>query len=1029
MRVQGLSGRSGAVVSALVVTGVLLAPSAPAATQSGFTDELVVGGLVSPTVVAFAPDGRMFVAEKRGVIRTYDAVGDTTPTTTIDLRARVHDYWDRGLLGLTVHPNYPQNPSIYALYSHDSKPWGDDCPTPPGATDDGCVIDGELARITVDPATGQAIGSPHVLLTGWCQQFPSHSVGTVTFGPDGALYVGGGDGASFNFADWGQRKNPCGDPPQAAGTNLAPPSARGGALRSQSVRRPAGEPVTLNGTIVRVDPSTGQAMPGNPYASSTDQVKRRVIAYGMRNQFRFAFRPGTRELWVGDVGWNQWEEINRIPDATDGTVENFGWPCYEGAQRQAGYDGADLNLCESLYSTGQQAPYYAYDHDDHVVPGDSCPTGNSSVSGIAFESDSNYPSAYAGALFFADSTRGCIWTMQRGTNGLPSPSKIIPFVTGANVPVHLATGPDGNLYYVALGAGQVRRVTYSSGNRAPAAVATANPTSGQAPLTVQFDGSQSSDPDPGDTLTYAWDLDGDGQFDDSTAVRPRRTYLESERVTARLRVTDRAGASDVDTVTLTIGQPQSQDPIVAIDQPTTDLRWRVGQTIQFSGRASDPQDGTLPADAMDWKLTLQHCSSPTNCHAHDVRTWSGTASGSFVAPDHAYPSYLDLRLTARDSTGNTGSSSLRLEPQTVDLTFTSDPSGLRLTVGGESDTTPFTRTVIVGSANAVSAPSPQGDDYRFVSWSNGRARTHEFVAPSTPTTYHAQFVDCGGISGCEGVQPTAVRDFTVRGTGSKATVTWQPSAWPGLGGITKYRVSASPGTARDLPANARSYTFSGLGKRTYTFAVTPYSEAGAGPTKKAKLTTTALSASLAPSTIRYGGKAKLTATLERTDTGRGLPNKKVQLQARPAGSTTWTTLTTGTTSSTGKISFSRGPARNYEYRLVFGEGSVYFGATSRALKVTVRQAITGSFAAAKVKPHRQVRFTGQVKPGHPGQTVHLQYRSGGRWITSRSTTLDENSRYTFVFSKPAGTYTYRAMKYGHGDHAAGYSPARKLTVR
>src|SRR5690606_31591079 len=159
-----------------------------------------------------------------------------------------------------------------------------------------------------------------------------------------------------------------------------------------------------------------QAMPGNPYASSTDQVKRRVIAYGMRNQFRFAFRPGTRELWVGDVGWNQWEEINRIPDATDGTVENFGWPCYEGAQRQAGYDGADLNLCESLYSTGQQAPYYAYDHDDHVVPGDSCPTGNSSVSGIAFESDSNYPSAYAGALFFADSTRGCIWTMQRGTN-------------------------------------------------------------------------------------------------------------------------------------------------------------------------------------------------------------------------------------------------------------------------------------------------------------------------------------------------------------------------------------------------------------------------------------------------------------------------------------------------------------------------------------------------------------------------------------------------------------------------------------
>src|SRR5690606_3479136 len=146
------------------------------------------------------------------------------------------------------------------LYSHDSKPWGDDCPTPPGATGDGCVINGDLARITVDAATRQAIGSRHGLLAGSCQQVPSPSAGTVTFGPDGALYGGGGDGASFNFAEWGQRKNPCGDPPQAAGTNLAPPSARGGALRSQSVRRPEGEPVTLNGTIVRVDPSTGQAM-------------------------------------------------------------------------------------------------------------------------------------------------------------------------------------------------------------------------------------------------------------------------------------------------------------------------------------------------------------------------------------------------------------------------------------------------------------------------------------------------------------------------------------------------------------------------------------------------------------------------------------------------------------------------------------------------------------------------------------------------------------------------------------------------
>ena len=77
------------------------------------------------------------------------------------------------------------------------------------------------------------------------------------------------------------------------------------------------------------------------------------------------FRPGTNELWVGDVGWNTWEEINRIPNATDAVAENFGWPCYEGARRQSGYDGANLSICENLYAAGAgaiAAPYYTYNH-------------------------------------------------------------------------------------------------------------------------------------------------------------------------------------------------------------------------------------------------------------------------------------------------------------------------------------------------------------------------------------------------------------------------------------------------------------------------------------------------------------------------------------------------------------------------------------------------------------------------------------------------------------------------------------------
>jgi glucose/arabinose dehydrogenase len=728
------------------------AGTAAAAVPTGFTDTVAISGLTNPTVAAFGPDGRVFVGEKSGVVKTFDSLADTSATVTVDLRAAVHDFWDRGLLGMTVDPAFPARPYLYVLYTRDALPggtaprWGDACPTPPGATQDGCVVTGRLSRLTLD-ASGVATGAEQVLLTDWCQQYPSHSIGTVTFGPDGALYVGGGDGASFNFTDWGQVGNPCADPPSPAGVNLSPPAAEGGALRSQSVRRPAGEPVTLDGTILRIDPDTGAAMPGNPFSASANANARRVIAYGMRNQFRFGFRPGTSELWAGDVGWNTWEEINRIPNATDAVAENFGWPCYEGAGRQSGYDGANLTVCESLYAgAGQNALYHAYNHSASVAAGDGCPTGGSSISGIAFESTSNYPAAYDNALFFADSSRGCIWAMRQGSNGLPDPTQIVPFVTGANIPVQVLTGPGGDLFYLALGAGQLRRVSYPTANQAPTAVATANPTSGTAPLTVQFSGTGSTDPDPGTTLTYAWDLDGDGAHDDSTSASPQWTYLQQQLVTASLRVTDPSGLSDTDTVQISVGNPPSANPVVTIDNPTAALRWSVGQQIPFTGRAADAQDGALPAAALTWQLTVQHCSatSPTNCHAHNVQSVPGVASGTFIAPDHEYPSYLDLTLTAVDSSGNTGSKTVRLDPRTVRLTFTTQPTGAVLTVGGTSQRSPFTRTVIVGSNNSVSAPSPQiippkNRPYRFVRWSDGGAQTHNVIAPATATTYRAVF--------------------------------------------------------------------------------------------------------------------------------------------------------------------------------------------------------------------------------------------------------------------------------------------------
>jgi PKD repeat protein len=737
-------------LAALVVSA---APAARAATlPSGFQESVVFSGLTNPTAVRFARDGRVFVSEKSGLIKVFDSLADTTPTTFADLNVNVYNFWDRGLLGMALAPNFPTDPYVYVLYTYDHElgstapapRWGtpgvysDPCPSPPGPTTDGCVASGRLSRLQ---ATGNTMtGSEQVLVEDWCQQYPSHSVGAVEFGADGNLYASGGDGASFTFADYGQDGNPlnpCGDPPGAVGSALTPPTAQGGALRSQDLRT-TGDPVSLDGSIIRVDPVTGAGVPGNPLSASSDPNARRIIAHGLRNPFRFTVRPNTNELWVGDVGWNDWEEINRIPSATDAVMENFGWPCYEGPSRQAGYDGANLSICETLYSQpgAETAPYFAYHHNNRVVPNEACPTGSSSIAGLQFEfaGGDTYPAGdYDGALFFADYSRDCIWVMARGADGQPAPGQVRTFAAGAANPVNLEIGPGGDLFYVDFDGGTIRRIQYTGQN--PVARATATPTTGAAPLTVAFDGTGSSDPD-GDPLAYAWDLDGDGALDDSTASRPTWTYTAQGTYTVTLRVSDGRGGADTDTVTITVG---NTPPTATIAAPAAGTTWRVGDVISFSGSATDQQDGALPASALRWELILNHC--PSNCHTHLVQTFTG-ASGSFTAPDHEYPSYLELRLTATDSGGLTGTRTARLDPRTVVLTFQTSPGGLRLAVNGSAATATFSRTVIVGSSNTISAISPQpkgNKTYTFSSWSDGGGQTHSITAPATAATWTARF--------------------------------------------------------------------------------------------------------------------------------------------------------------------------------------------------------------------------------------------------------------------------------------------------
>ena len=463
-------------------------------------------------------------------------------------------YWDMGLLGLALPPNFPTNPYVYVLYTYDGPiggaagRWNDACPSPPGPMTDGCPASGRLSRLR---ANGNVMtGAEEVLDPRLVPAVPecTRSV-TCMFGADGALYASAGEAAHPNRADHGNGgggagspvpKNPCGDPPGGVGATLAPPTAEGGSLRSQSPRRAAGRPRVLGGTVIRVDPATGAGLPDNPMASSTDANARRIVAYGLRNPFRIARRPGTDEIWIADVGNLAWEEIDRIPDPRASPARNFGWPCYEGNGRQAAWDALGLTLCESLYaqSGGATPPFFTYNHSAKVA-GESCAVGSSSITGLSFEfyAGGSYPREYDGALFFADRSRRCIWAMQRRSTVLPDHSRIQTFVANAANPVDLQMGPGGDLFYADFDGGTIRRIRYTAGNRPPTAVAQATPSSGATPLTVQFDGSGSSDPDPGEVLTYSWDFNGDGTAD-ATTSRPTFTYTQTGTHVARLTVRD-----------------------------------------------------------------------------------------------------------------------------------------------------------------------------------------------------------------------------------------------------------------------------------------------------------------------------------------------------------------------------------------------------------------------------------------------------------------------------------------------------------
>ena len=302
-------------------------------------------------------------------------------------------------------------------------------------------------------------------------------------------------------------------------------------------------------------------MPGNPFFSSSDANARRIVAYGLRNPFRITQRPGTDELWIGDVGWNTWEEINRVIAPSGATASNFGWPCYEGAAPQGGYQGAGLSLVlvalldarigrravlrvqpRRVRGELHRLPHRRLvGHRRGVLPGRVLPGA-----------------VQRRAVLRRPHPQRDLGDARRARTGCPTPpgcrasSASTRPGGAAGHPVDLKTGPGGDLFYVDMEDGTVHRITYTAANQPPTAVINASPTNGPVPLTVTFDGTGSSDPE-GRPLSYSWDLNGDGTFGDATGPTASYTYTSAGVYHPGLRVTDDQGASDTTSVTVTAG--------------------------------------------------------------------------------------------------------------------------------------------------------------------------------------------------------------------------------------------------------------------------------------------------------------------------------------------------------------------------------------------------------------------------------------------------------------------------------------------
>ena len=588
--------------------------------------------------MTFDNNGRMYVWERRGQVWIVEN-GIKSAQPLIDIREEVGNWRDFGMLGVALDPDFLSNGYIYLLYivdRHHLLYFG----TPnynPNTDEYFNATIGRITRYRAEASTNFTTvdySSRKILLgesitTGFPNLHESHGTGHLVFGTDGTLLASFGDGASYSSRDEGSAGETYWQ--QAIADGIIPASHNVGAYRSQILN-------SLAGKIVRLDPETGDGIYNNPYydAANPRSPQSRVWGRGLRNPCRFSLKPGTGShdvddadpgtFYIGDVGWANREEMS----VCDGPAMNFGWPRFEGMTYQPGYNN------NTYAPSSHDRPKLDWRNgsargvvNGNIVnigsgqlPGPSF-TGNCSIGGVWY-TGTDFPSEYQNTYFHAD--YGGDWIRNFGFNGQDEPTISRSFKQGVDRPIYIATDPNqGGLYYLTVGGNNyVRQFTYSPGNLAPKAVASSNLQSGSSPLTVQFIGSDSYDPDQ-NNLTYSWDF-GDGNS--SNQANPIHTYTQGNgnpgQYNVKLTVSD-GNLSDEAFLAISINNTPPEILSTSLDNlsifsPTNPT------TLNLSATVNDAESSNSQL-SFSWVTSLYH-----NDHSHDEPPITSPTGSAVLSP-------------------------------------------------------------------------------------------------------------------------------------------------------------------------------------------------------------------------------------------------------------------------------------------------------------------------------------------------------------------------------------------------------------